>query len=92
MREAMKPKEFGGEAIYVCHCYVWTEIYYLDSPTCYRECISNHVSQSARIDSELITLDNPWRFSSRAAAKFLVTLPARLLTWRASLTGKIPTA
>jgi hypothetical protein len=89
MREARRSKELGGETIHISDCYVWTEIYYLDSQTCYRECILMHASQGARTGAEFITLDNPWRFSWRAAAKFLVTLPVRLLTWRASLTGKI---
>lgn len=30
-------KEIGGSAFYVGDCYVWSAIYYLDSPTDYRE-------------------------------------------------------
>jgi hypothetical protein len=30
-------KEIGGQPIHVRDCYVWAEIYYLDSPTNYRE-------------------------------------------------------
>ncbi len=30
-------KQIGGESIHVGDCYVWAEIYYLDSATDYRE-------------------------------------------------------
>src|SRR4051794_8098908 len=29
----------GGRVIHVNDCYIWSEIYYLDSPTDYRECL-----------------------------------------------------
>lgn len=80
MREATGSKEFSGETIHISDRYVWTEIYYLDSQTCYRECILIHASRGARSGAEFITLDNPWQFSWKAAAKFLVGVPARLLT------------
>jgi hypothetical protein len=89
MRETTDRKEIGGEAIHVGDCYVWAEIYYLDSPTDYREYISNHASQARRgIGAEFITLDNPW-FSSRAVAKFLFALPRMLLTltWKSHRTA-----
>jgi len=32
----------GGNPMRVADCYIWSEIYYLDSPTDYRECIPTH--------------------------------------------------
>ena len=37
MANRIQRKEIGGERIHVRDCYVWTEIYYLDSPSDYRE-------------------------------------------------------
>ena len=37
MGELTNQKEVGGDAIHVRDCYVWAEIYYLDSPTDFRE-------------------------------------------------------
>ena len=77
--------EIRGEAIHVGDCYVWAEIYYLDSPTDYREYISNHVSQpSTATGEEFITLDNAGQFSWGAVSKLLVVLLAMLftLTWQ----------
>lgn len=80
MRETTDRKKIGCEGIHVGDCYVWAEIYYLDSPTDYREYISNHVSQrTTETGAEFITLDNAW-FSWRAVAKFLVALLTMLLT------------
>jgi hypothetical protein len=32
----------GGRVMHVKDCYIWSEIYYLDSPTDYRECLPPH--------------------------------------------------
>ena len=37
MANTIQPKEIGGEGIHIRDCYVWAEIYYLDSPSDYRE-------------------------------------------------------
>jgi hypothetical protein len=37
MANTIPRKEIGGEGIHVRDCYVWREIYYLDSPSDYRE-------------------------------------------------------
>ncbi len=64
MREMADRKAIGGEAIHIGDCYAWAEIYYLDSPTDYREYISNHVSQPSTATGEgFITLDNAGRSS-----------------------------
>jgi hypothetical protein len=77
MRNMTDWKEIGGEAIHVRDCYVWAEIYYLDSPTDYREYIPKPVSQRrSAADEEFITLDNPGPFPWRAVAKVLGVLLA----------------
>ena len=35
-------KKLGGYSVHVGDCYIWSEIYYLDSPTDYRECLLLH--------------------------------------------------
>jgi hypothetical protein len=37
MANTIQRKEIGAEGIHVRDCYVWAEIYYLDSPSDYRE-------------------------------------------------------
>jgi hypothetical protein len=37
MANTIQRKEIGGEGIHIRDCYVWAEIYYLDSPSDYRE-------------------------------------------------------
>lgn len=51
MREMLDPEEIGGETIRIGDCFVWSEIYYLDSPTDYREYIPNREPSSTRIES-----------------------------------------
>jgi hypothetical protein len=81
MRDMTDRTEIKGEAIHVGDCYVWAEIYYLDSPTDYREYISNHVLQpSTATGEEFITLHNAGPFSWGAVSKFFVVLVAMLFT------------
>jgi hypothetical protein len=35
-------KKLGGYSVHVGDCYIWSAIYYLDSPTDYRECLPPH--------------------------------------------------
>lgn len=39
MINTLQRKEIGGEGLHVRDCYVWTEIFYLDFPSDYRECL-----------------------------------------------------
>jgi hypothetical protein len=34
--------DIGGQSMRITDCYIWSEIYYLDSPTDYRECLPPH--------------------------------------------------
>ena len=61
----------------VSDCHVWAEIYYLDSPTDYREYILKPVSQRrSAADEQFITRDNTGLFPWRAVAMFLGVLLA----------------
>lgn len=51
--------EVGGDSFHVRDCYVWAEIYYLDSDTDYREYLpSNAAAQPRLIGDDLIMLDS----------------------------------
>jgi hypothetical protein len=50
-------KQIGGEPVHIRDCYVWAEIYYLDSNTDYLEYLPEH--PNALLDSELVMLDSP---------------------------------
>jgi hypothetical protein len=49
-------KQIGGEAVHIRDCYVWAEIYYLDSKTDYREYLPE--PPRSLPDSELVMLDS----------------------------------
>jgi len=70
MRQPSHDEHIGGTAAHVGDCFVWAEIYYLDSPTDYREYLPIHHRQAVRIDSQLVMLDkvNP---AARPAARIL---------------------
>jgi hypothetical protein len=52
-------KEIGGQPVHVRDCYVWAEIYYLDSPTNYREYLpSQPVDPSTVHLDDLVMLDS----------------------------------
>jgi hypothetical protein len=57
MGQLIHQERIGGTAAHVGDCLVWAEIYYLDSPTDYREYLPNQHRQPVRIDSELVMLD-----------------------------------
>ena len=49
----------GGEQYKLSDCYVWSEIYYLDSPTNFRECIvPDPKMQGQGPQSPLVVLEN----------------------------------
>ena len=58
MANTIQRKEIGGEGIRVRDCYVWTEIYYLDSPSDYREYLP-HDRHWSPDDHRLEILDSP---------------------------------
>ena len=55
MRQPGHEEHIGGKAAHVGDCFVWAEIYYLDSPTDYREYLPNY---HPPVDSQLVMLDD----------------------------------
>jgi hypothetical protein len=66
MSDLTQHEKTGGTAIHVGDCYIWAEIYYLDSPTDYREFLPNNDLRSMRPSSKLVMLDDlaPFRRSN----------------------------
>lgn len=63
--------QIGGECFHTSDCHIWAAIYYLDSPTDYRECLPPAASV-VRSDSELIFLDSgPDQYLSESALCWL---------------------
>jgi hypothetical protein len=56
-------KEIGGSAFYVGDCYVWSAIYYLDSPTDYREYLRPYRVSPLISRDDLVMLDSSATFS-----------------------------
>jgi hypothetical protein len=51
-------KEIGGKPVRIKDCYIWSEIYYLDSPTDYREYLPQQGGHSRTSPSDgLVMLD-----------------------------------
>jgi len=57
----------GGESVHISDCYVWAEIYYLNSTTDYREYVPRNGADGRRS----MSLDNrvPLEFSERAPGR-----------------------
>ena len=52
-------KEIGGQPVHIRDCYVWAEIYYLDSPTNYREHLpAQAVAPTTVSRDDFVTLDS----------------------------------
>lgn len=78
MKQPTHQADIDRTTAHVGDCYVWAEIYYLDSPTDYREYISNRQPQPPAPRSELVMLDEA--IPLPAAAKIsLVLLVAGVL-------------
>jgi hypothetical protein len=75
--------QVGGNIFFVRDSYVWAAIYYLDSPTGYREYLPQY-SSIPKLDSELLILDScskgisgfnaQWVVSALLAAFFCLAL------------------
>ena len=71
-------REIGGEAFHVGDCHIWSAIYYLDSPTDYRECLPQPGVCPHTIGDDLVMLDSSRNLASPqtglASLSALVTL------------------
>jgi hypothetical protein len=57
MSKIVRP-EIGGAAVHIGDCHIWAAIYYLDSPTDYREFLPPADTRSRSADHELTMLDD----------------------------------
>lgn len=48
----------GGEGFHISDCLVWAEIYYLDSPTDYREYLPRNCVGPTTVTDDLVMLDS----------------------------------
>ena len=75
MQQSQRPQRIGGNTFHVGDCRIWAEIYYLDSPTNYREYLPQH--SSLKTVDELQMLDD---MSSPISALKARSLIRNLLT------------
>ncbi len=73
----------GGTPFHVSDCQIWAEIYYLDSPTDYRECLpTGEVGWKMSPEGELRMLDDdgrhPWSARAYSVCGVLLALSAAL--------------
>jgi hypothetical protein len=66
--------EIGGQAFHVGDCYIWSSIYYLDSPTNYREYLPHHNVCLPTVSGDLVMLDSSKSLTSRSLLVSLVIL------------------
>jgi hypothetical protein len=78
-------KEIGGDAFYVGDCYVWSAIYYLDSPTDYREYLPPHGVSPLISRDDLIMLDTPASFRPLSLLVLTILIGVLLLCVECSL-------
>jgi hypothetical protein len=91
MRESNEPMQTGGATSHVGDCYIWAEIYYLDSTTDYRECLAPRIREAAPGLGDLVMLDeitpSPVRVVLRNVTRSAVSIlhainyVARLCLW-----------
>jgi hypothetical protein len=58
MRQIARSQHTGGTPVHIGDCHIWAEIYYLDSPTDYREFLPGQHVQSGSGDHELVMSDS----------------------------------
>jgi hypothetical protein len=72
--------DIGGHPMRVKDCYIWSEIYYLDSPTDYRECLPPHRTRQRNVPGSGFTiLESSENNSSHFFLRILVFLTLFLI-------------
>jgi hypothetical protein len=71
-------EQTGGTTVRVGDCYIWAEIYYLDSSSDYRECLPRNTRSVPPRGGELVMLDD--RPHSRWVAALGVVIGALLIS------------
>ena len=69
-----------GTSCHIGDCYVWAEIFYLDSPTDYREYLPERRAIAA-VFGQFTTLDNPAGFLKHTTRSLLRSMRAALQTF-----------
>jgi hypothetical protein len=72
MKNLAETRDVGGAGFHIRDCYVWAEIYYLDSPTSYRECLRENGHIQAHRDDDFILLDSQCPRSGTRLAVLMV--------------------
>jgi hypothetical protein len=74
-------RHVGGDTFQVRDCYVWAEIYYLDSLTDYRECLP-HARDEPRctVGEDLVMLDSRIRRPQGSPSKSLPLVTLGILS------------
>src|SRR5437588_13056109 len=78
VRNLENRSRIGGREFHIPDCHVWAEIYYLDSPTDYREYLTGNMTREGRAGGQpMILLDDcsPPSFWSLAKTFFVVSIP-----------------
>jgi hypothetical protein len=91
MSELNEHTQTAGATSHVGDCYIWAEIYYLDSTTDYRECLAPRIRKAVPDLGDLVMLDeitlSPVRVVLRNVARSAVSIlhainyVARLCLW-----------
>ena len=58
-------KKLAGYSVRVEDCYIWSAIYYLDSPTDYREYLPHRLNPCNLPNNDLVLLDSSRKISGR---------------------------
>jgi hypothetical protein len=72
-------KEIGGDDFHVGDCHVWSAIYYLDSPTDYRECLPQPGVCPHTIGDDLVMLDSSRNLTSPQTGLSLLSVLVTLV-------------
>ena len=73
----------GGEGFHISDCHVWAEIYYLDSPTDYREYLPQNCGSRRTVTDSLVMLDSSAcspKSGARHSSPWLVVLLMLLIS------------
>jgi hypothetical protein len=74
----------GGEGVHISDCHVWAEIYYLDSPTDYREYLPQNCVRPRTVPGNLVMLESSacsQKSKARHSSPWLVALLMLLISW-----------
>jgi hypothetical protein len=71
--------DIGGHPMRVTDCYIWSEIYYLDSPTDYRECLPHRIRPCNVPGSGFSILESSENYPSHFFLRILVFLASCLI-------------